>query len=489
VFCRYEADAALFTVIGAFFFSMFIQTQKDRTMNHQTLFALAASLCACAGASAQFCEPVNAQTLSELINPYQKLGSAVDVSGDRMIVGAPNNAAPVLHFPSNPGLAKMYEFDGTQWVSVATLEGDSIGLFDHFGAAVAIDGDHAMVGAPLDDHSGQTDPGSVFPYRFDGTQWVALPRIIAPDASTAADDLFGDSIAISGNLAVIGAPFDKHQSFYNGSVYFYEFDGSEWVFVTKIDSPTPELGREFGQHIEFDGDRVLVGAPRNPYYFDASLYIYEDLGSGWELVDSIAPRVSDLSVMSHFGGFAVSDDYLVLGMDFIDERRGGAVVYERDGSDWVYQQTIYPPTHDPEMFYGWSVVVDSELIVLGSVDDRVSFYRNTAQGWVFEQELVLLDSSNAGYALDLHNDSVILGAPSESLTARRSGAVHIYELNCVSAECAADFTGDGTLDIFDVFAFLDAFNAGDLDADFTGDGTLDIFDVFDYLDAFEAGCP
>ncbi|MCA9302787.1 MAG: S8 family serine peptidase [Phycisphaerales bacterium] len=56
-------------------------------------------------------------------------------------------------------------------------------------------------------------------------------------------------------------------------------------------------------------------------------------------------------------------------------------------------------------------------------------------------------------------------------------------------ECPADFTGDGSLDIFDVFAFLDAFNASDPSADFTNDGAFDIFDVFAFLDAFNAGCP
>jgi len=58
-----------------------------------------------------------------------------------------------------------------------------------------------------------------------------------------------------------------------------------------------------------------------------------------------------------------------------------------------------------------------------------------------------------------------------------------------TAGCPADFTGDGTLDIFDVFAFLDAFNAMNPAADFTGDGSFDIFDVFAFLDAFNAGCP
>jgi len=55
--------------------------------------------------------------------------------------------------------------------------------------------------------------------------------------------------------------------------------------------------------------------------------------------------------------------------------------------------------------------------------------------------------------------------------------------------CAADYTGEGTLDVFDVFAFLDLFNAGDLAADWSGGGLLDVFDVFLFLELFNAGCP
>jgi len=59
----------------------------------------------------------------------------------------------------------------------------------------------------------------------------------------------------------------------------------------------------------------------------------------------------------------------------------------------------------------------------------------------------------------------------------------------LAAPCEADITGNGELDIFDVFAFLNLFNSGDLAADYTGDGALDIFDVFSYLELFNAGCP
>lgn len=54
--------------------------------------------------------------------------------------------------------------------------------------------------------------------------------------------------------------------------------------------------------------------------------------------------------------------------------------------------------------------------------------------------------------------------------------------------CTADLTGDGELDVFDVFAYLDLYTAQDLGADFTGDGLLDVFDVFAFLEAFNAGC-
>ena len=55
--------------------------------------------------------------------------------------------------------------------------------------------------------------------------------------------------------------------------------------------------------------------------------------------------------------------------------------------------------------------------------------------------------------------------------------------------CEADLTGNGELDIFDVFAFLTLFNDGDPSVDYTDDGVFDIFDVFAYLDLFNAGCP
>lgn len=57
------------------------------------------------------------------------------------------------------------------------------------------------------------------------------------------------------------------------------------------------------------------------------------------------------------------------------------------------------------------------------------------------------------------------------------------------SSCPADLTGDGSLNFFDVSAFLTAFGAMDPVADFTGDGSFNFFDVSEFLTAFSAGCP
>ncbi len=67
--------------------------------------------------------------------------------------------------------------------------------------------------------------------------------------------------------------------------------------------------------------------------------------------------------------------------------------------------------------------------------------------------------------------------------------VRIFGVSCSTGTCPADLTGDGTLDFFDVSAFLNAYNAQDPAADFTGDGTFDFFDVSAFLNAYNAGCP
>jgi hypothetical protein len=54
--------------------------------------------------------------------------------------------------------------------------------------------------------------------------------------------------------------------------------------------------------------------------------------------------------------------------------------------------------------------------------------------------------------------------------------------------CYPDFTGDGSLDLFDFLGYVNAFNAGDDTAECDGGGGLDLFDFLCFVNQFNAGC-
>ena len=89
---------------------------------------------------------------------------------------------------------------------------------DRFGWSVAISGDVAVIGTYLDDDSGK-DSGSAYTYVFDGAAWVQERKLLAPDGED--DDQFGSVVALSGKLALIGAPLDDDNGTNSGSVYAF----------------------------------------------------------------------------------------------------------------------------------------------------------------------------------------------------------------------------------------------------------------------------
>ena len=121
--------------------------------------------------------------------------------------------------------AYVFRFDGTAWIQTQKLLPSGGQPGDSFGNAVAIDGDRAMIGARGDDGGG-TNTGAVYFFRFDGKNWIEQQKLVASDADHG--DAFGISVSISGDLAVIGAFFTGGTA---GSAYVFRFDRStmEWV--------------------------------------------------------------------------------------------------------------------------------------------------------------------------------------------------------------------------------------------------------------------
>jgi FG-GAP repeat len=110
-------------------------------------------------------------------------------------------------------------FNGTEWLSLTKNAAGNWGKTnvnenqqfspaegrsnDQFGSAVAISGDHALVGAFTKDIGAVTDQGKVYVFKRTGNTWAEQGFLVAPDG--AVGDFFGTSVAISGDYAIVGA--------------------------------------------------------------------------------------------------------------------------------------------------------------------------------------------------------------------------------------------------------------------------------------------
>ncbi len=186
---------------------------------------------------------------------YDYFGASVSISGDTALVGA-------YGYDDNgsvSGSAYVFVHNGTGWVQMTKLLANDGTDYNYFGWSVAISGDTVVVGAYGDDKRGR-DSGSAYVFvRTHGDGWVQMAKLLANDGK--AVDMFGYSVAISGDTALVGAVHGDDENISNiGSAYLFVRNDTGWAQTSKL---VPHNGTEydyFGFNVAIGGDSVVVGA-------------------------------------------------------------------------------------------------------------------------------------------------------------------------------------------------------------------------------------
>ncbi len=166
--------------------------------------------------------------------------------------------------------------------------------------------------------------------------------------------------------------------------------------------------------------------------------------------------------------------------NFMTSGRADDVGAVLEGYVWAFQDGLYIFSTESDdgsrLLIGNTVVVNNDGLH-GMV--KVSGTIALAAGWHPVRIEVFERGGDAGLIATVSGPSLGEMSLSGVMLSHESG----------EACSIADMNSDGVLDILDVFAFLDAYNALDLVADLTGDGTIDVLDVFAFLDSYNMGCP
>ena len=249
---------------------------------------------------------------------------------------------------SNSGAAYVFVRSGTTWTQQQKLTASDATADDQFGFSVAITGDVVAVGANHADFPGNSEAGAVYRYNRTGTVWTQAQRL-NPMAQVILGDHFGDSLAISGNRLVVGASGDDTPQTGAGAVYVFTDSGSAYAQEQKLTIPDGSNGDQFGFSVGIDGSTIVGGAKEDTTIPGqvgiGAAYVFVFNGSTWSLQQKL--MASDGAAFDRFGySAAVSGNTVAVGAREDDTAAGpdtgSEYVFTRTGTLWTERQKLLP---------------------------------------------------------------------------------------------------------------------------------------------------
>ena len=371
-----------------------------------------------------------------------EFGNSVALSGDgnTLAVGAPNedsgttgiNTTPNEAAP-NAGAVYVFARIAGAWQQQAYVKASNTGAGDNFGISVALsgDGNALAVGARSEGSNrigviagivdeatagnAAPDSGAVYVYTRSAGAWSQQAYVKA--SNTEAGDLFGNSVALSGdgNTLAVGAVFESsarmgvtagivdeamagNAASAAGAVYVYTRNGGAWAQQAYVKASNTETMDLFGNSVALsgDGNTLAVGAvweasgsivinsmPNEVAFGAGAVYVYARPAGAWSQQAYV--KASNTGASDEFGtSVALSDDgnTLAVGAPFeagsgtgiggmsneLAANAGAAYVYNRIGATWSHQAYVKASNTKAGDNFGWSVALsgDGNALAVGA---------------------------------------------------------------------------------------------------------------------------
>ncbi len=313
-------------------------------------------------------------------------GESVAIAGEAALVGVPHDAWR----GRASGAAYVFRSDGPEWVREARLTAADGDEWEEFGASVALSGDIALIGAPGHSQADPPKPGAVYVFGYDGQRWIEKAKLVASDGSPR--DRFGRAVALAGDTAVVGAWLDDDHGPSSGSAYIFRRDGSAWVEEAKL--------------VPFDGGP----------------------GDGFGLAVTVSSGLLQWVVI---GAWRDDDN---------GAESGSAYVFRADGSTWIEEAKLTPADPAPYQVFGAAVAISGSTVLVGAHgDDENGWFSGAAyvfqydgQGWIEQAKLLAFDGEmddTFGLALALSGDPpnlAVIGAWRDDDNGPYSGSAYVF---------------------------------------------------------------
>jgi WD40 repeat protein len=382
-------------------------------------------------------------------SPHDFLGAAVGVSGNLAIVGAPQDNNP----STATGSAYVFDTKTGNKISKFTIPGSGRG--EYLGTSVDIDNDVAIAGAWSERNNGVSSGGA---YLFNALTASQLFKLVPSDGGQF--DEFGQSVAVSGNAAIVGAP--EHHPATGGTGAAYVYNVSTGQQIRELADPSLQDIDQFGYSVALSGNIAIVGSPTHDAVgtYSGAAYVF-DVNSGQQLFD-LAPL--DPAPFDDFGwSVAIDGNIAVVGAVLKSDagiNSGAAYLFDVSTGKELWKLT--PTDSAAEDHFGMSVSISGNIAVVSADRDfnvGVSGHTITRGGaaYAFDvmtgQQIAEFTGSDTaigdrfGWAAAAGAGIAVVGAPGAATEAGRA-----YEFSIVPEPTSLHILAVGTALLGGLFA-------------------------------------
>jgi hypothetical protein len=338
-------------------------------------------------------------------------GFSLSVSGDYAIIGM-----PYIHTSEGqlPGAAYIFHRSGDNWTQQAKLTPTGGLEWEVFGYSVSISGDYAVVGAPIT--FSESDTGAAYVFHRSGDSWIQQTRLKSLSTSGHLD-FFGFSVSISGDYVVVGAAYDSDEVYEAGAAHIFCRSGTSWVKTAKLTASDAEEEDELGYSVSISGDYAIVGAAGS-----RSAYIFERSGDSWTQQARVTS--SDAGKGEAFGySVSISGEYAIIGAPYyyLENDKGAAYIFNRSGGIWTQQAKLKASDQAAYDSFGYDVSISGDYAIIGCpYDDNVGgkgagsayIFQRFGTNWTQQVKLRASDtmpSEKFGKAVSISGDYSVVG--------------------------------------------------------------------------------
>jgi FG-GAP repeat/Secretion system C-terminal sorting domain len=208
---------------------------------------------------------------STISNGY-RYGEAVAISENIIAIGTVGGGI----LSEGQGVAFIYLNQNEEWIQQTKLQASDGLDIDGFGETLSITSANLLVGDAKTINSDSISTGAAYIFNLEDSNGVEYQKITASDG--ALGDLFGKSVSISDNFAIISAPEDQDYGIKSGSAYIFSYNGVTWIEEQKLLASDGAAYDNFGIATSISGNNIIIGASGNDDNGNnaGSAYIYSD---------------------------------------------------------------------------------------------------------------------------------------------------------------------------------------------------------------------